>query len=86
MVAPTMGFIILRRGDSLFVRFFVFGMRLFLRSGGSKPPPYCAKIHTLNSLNEQGLGGPCELAGAKASVDLRRLSIRVFEIPFYDLC
>ena len=63
-------------------RFFVFGMRLFLRSGGSKPPPYCAKIHTLNSLNEQGLGGPCELARAKASVGLRRLSVGALRICF----
>ena len=80
--SPTKNFNMHRRGDSRIARFFVCGMHLFLRSGGSKPPPYCTKIHTLNSLNEQGLGGPCELARAKASVGLRRLSVGALRICF----
>jgi len=61
---------------------FICGMRLFLRSGGSKPPPYCVKIHIFNFLSGWGLGGAQPLARAKASVGLRRLSVGALRICF----
>ena len=66
---PYNVFFIFRRGDSRIAR-FVCDMRLFFRSGGSKPRPTVQNLHTINFLSDQGLGGPWELARAKARLHL----------------
>lgn len=69
MVAPTMCFLYFVRAIHESPVLFAICV-CFFGAAGASPRPTVQNLHTINFLSDQGLGGPWELARAKARLHL----------------